>query len=50
MVAVEGDKVLEKITLKRCKTGEEKTVPAKAVFIYIGAKPGTSWVNGLYQK
>jgi thioredoxin reductase (NADPH) len=47
LVAVEGDKVLEKITLKNAQTGEQKTVPAKAVFIYIGAKPGTSWANGL---
>jgi len=47
LVAVHGDKVLEKITLRNAETGEERTVPAKAVFIYIGAKPGTSWANGL---
>lgn len=45
VVAVDGEKVLEKITLKNVSTGEEKTVPAKALFIYIGAKPGTSWLN-----
>lgn len=48
--SAEGDKVLEKITLKDSKTGEEKTVPAKALFIYIGAKPGTSWLNNIVLK
>ena len=47
LVAVSGDKVLDGITLKNSNTGEENTVPAKALFIYIGAKPGTSWANGL---
>ncbi len=50
VVSVEGDKVLEKITLKNSSTGEEKTVPAKALFIYIGAKPGTSWLNDIVLK
>lgn len=45
VTTVHGENVLEKITLKDCRTGEEKTVPAKALFIYIGAKPGTSWLN-----
>ncbi len=40
-----GKQVLEKVTLKNNKTGEEKTVPAKAVFVYIGAKPSTEWLN-----
>ncbi|HEX7357006.1 MAG TPA: FAD-dependent oxidoreductase [Ignavibacteriaceae bacterium] len=48
--SAEGDKVLEKITLKDSKTGEQKTVPAKALFIYIGAKPGTSWLNNIVLK
>lgn len=50
IASVEGDKVLEKITLKDSKTDEEKTVPAKALFIYIGAKPGTSWLNNIVLK
>jgi thioredoxin reductase (NADPH) len=50
VIAVTGEKVLEQITLKNATTGEERTVPAKAVFIYIGAKPGTSWVEGLVFK
>ena len=50
VVAVEGENVLEKITLKEVHTGEEKTVPAKALFIYIGAKPGTTWLDSLILK
>lgn len=50
VVSVDGDKVLEKITLKDAGTGEEKTVPAKALFIYIGAKPGTAWLNDIVLK
>jgi thioredoxin reductase (NADPH) len=50
VVSVDGDKVLEKITLKDAGTGEERTVPAKALFIYIGAKPGTAWLNNIVLK
>lgn len=48
--SVEGDKVLEKITLKNLLTSEENTVPSKALFIYIGAKPGTAWLNNIVLK
>lgn len=50
VISVDGDKSLEHITLKDSKTGEEKTVPAKALFIYIGAKPATSWLKDLVLK
>jgi thioredoxin reductase (NADPH) len=50
ITSVEGDKVLEKITLRNSLTGEENSVPAKALFIYIGAKPGTSWLNNIVLK
>jgi thioredoxin reductase (NADPH) len=45
VVAVEGDTVLREIKLRDTITNEERTVPAKAVFIYIGARPGTTWVD-----
>ncbi len=45
VVAVSGNQVLETITLKNAVTGEEKVVSAKALFIYIGVKPGTSWLG-----
>lgn len=47
---VDGEKELERITLKNGATGEEKTVPAKALFIYIGARPGTAWLNDIVLK
>jgi thioredoxin reductase (NADPH) len=50
VVNAAGKKVLETITLMNCKTGETNTVPAKAVFIYIGQKPGTTWLNDIVLK
>ncbi len=50
VISATGEKVLEKITLKNAISGEERTVNAKALFIYIGAKPGTSWLNNTVLK
>ena len=47
VIACHGSTVLESITLRNADNGEERTVPAKALFIYIGTKPGTEWLNGL---
>ena len=45
-----GEKVLKTITLANCVTGEKNTVPANAVFIYIGQRPGTAWLNEVVLK
>ena len=50
VVACSGENALESLTLRNNSTGEEKTVPAKALFIYIGTKPGTSWLNDMVLK
>ncbi|MBN2012817.1 FAD-dependent oxidoreductase [candidate division KSB1 bacterium] len=50
LIACSGSSVLENVTLKNVNTGEEKTVLAKALFVYIGAKPGVAWLNGLVKK
>jgi thioredoxin reductase (NADPH) len=50
VISVEGDIVLEKITLKDPKTGKQKTATANALFIYIGAKPSTMWLNDIVLK
>ena len=50
VIACSGEAVLETITLRNNATGEEKTVPAKALFIYIGTKPGTAWLNDMLLK
>jgi thioredoxin reductase (NADPH) len=39
-----GDGVLEQVTLRDCRTGRDRTVPAAALFILIGAQPHTSWL------
>jgi thioredoxin reductase (NADPH) len=50
VTSADGENVLEKVTLKNVNTGEAKTVAAKALFIYIGAKPGTSWFTDIVLK
>lgn len=50
VVACSGSAILENITLRNAKTGEEKIVPTKALFIYIGTRPGTDWLNDLVLK
>ena len=45
VVNATGEKVLQTITIMNCATGEKNTVPAKAVFVYIGQVPGTTWLN-----
>ena len=42
-----GSSILKCITLRNAKSGEEKTVHAKALFIYIGTRPGSAWLNNL---
>ena len=50
VIAASGGSVLENVTLKFSKTGEEQVVPCKALFIYIGAKPATGWLHDLVLK
>jgi thioredoxin reductase (NADPH) len=50
IIACSGTSILQNITLKNVITGEEKTVPSKALFIYIGTKPSTDWLNDLILK
>ncbi|WP_194777522.1 FAD-dependent oxidoreductase [Pararhodonellum marinum] len=45
IIAMEGSEVLETVTLWNNKTDEQKKVPAKAVFVYIGARPSTDWLK-----
>lgn len=50
VIGCSGSAVLECVTLKNTKTGEERTVPAKALFVYIGMKPGTAWLSNTVLK
>lgn len=44
---VHGEDRLESITLDHGDTGEKETVPAKALFLFIGAVPHTELVQGV---
>ena len=50
IVSCSGSTVLESITLSNKLTGEECTVPAKALFVYIGTRPGTEWLSDVVLK
>jgi thioredoxin reductase (NADPH) len=42
-----GSGHLEQITLRDVGTGQEETVDAQQLFIFIGAAPGTGWLDGV---
>lgn len=50
VTAVHGENNLEAITICRVDTGQEETVPARALFIFIGAVPHTEWTAGVVQR
>jgi len=50
VVGVEGEDHLEKTTIKNSATGEEETVPARWMFIFIGAAPKTDWLDGVVER
>jgi thioredoxin reductase (NADPH) len=41
-----GDSCLEAVVAEHQATGERRTVPAKALFVFIGASPRTEWLDG----
>ena len=47
---VHGDKNLEGLTLVNNQTGETEKVATKSLFIFIGAKPETEWLDGVVAK
>jgi thioredoxin reductase (NADPH) len=47
VLVVQGKRHLESITIVNDKTHEEKTLPATSLFIFIGAEPCTSWLEGV---
>jgi len=44
-----GEKKLESIRIQDKETGEEKVVPAAAMFVFIGARPHSKMVEGLLE-
>ena len=49
VAAMEGKEHLETVTIRNNKSGESETVPADAMFIFIGAVPHTDIVNGIVE-
>ena len=47
VAGVGGTDRLQSITIRDIKTGEEQTVPATAMFVFIGAIPHTGWLDGV---
>lgn len=50
VINISGNGKLEEITIKNSESGVENIVPTKALFIYIGAKPDTGWLNNFLIK
>ena len=42
-----GDQSLEAITVVGSRTGTRRVLPARALFVFIGAVPCTDWLGGL---
>src|SRR5215207_86053 len=47
---VKGDTRLEEIAISDAATGDTRTVPAFALFIFIGARPHTDWVADVVER
>jgi len=45
-----GGESLERLVIADGETGERESVPAKALFIFIGALPRTDWLDGTVQR
>ena len=50
VVEVKGNEHLEEIVIAHAKTGQTETVPARSLFIFIGASPKTDWLDGVIRR
>jgi thioredoxin reductase (NADPH) len=41
-----GGRPLEAVVVEKTSSGERRTVPAREIFVFIGADPQTSWLEG----
>jgi thioredoxin reductase (NADPH) len=46
VVELGGERELETVTVADTRSGERSAVPAKALFVFIGASPHTEWLEG----
>lgn len=45
VVGADGESHLERLGIENLETGEQETVPAEGLFVFIGATPGTEWLG-----
>ena len=50
VVEVKGEGKLEAIVIAHDDTGEKEIAPATSLFIFIGAKPQTDWLEGVVER
>jgi thioredoxin reductase (NADPH) len=50
VVGAHGDDSLQEITLENAQTSTRETVPARGLFIFIGAQPRTDWLSGVVER
>jgi thioredoxin reductase (NADPH) len=50
VIGARGDGHLEGLTLRDANTGETEDVPAQHLFVFIGAAPLTSWLDGVLER
>ena len=50
VVEAKGESSLERLILVNNVTKEQETVSASSLFIFIGAKPSTEWLDGVLEK
>jgi thioredoxin reductase (NADPH) len=50
VVGVHGESRLEAIDVRDNRNGTVTTVPARALFIFIGAEPRTAWLDGVVER
>jgi thioredoxin reductase (NADPH) len=46
VVELLGEHELEAVRIADARTGERTTLPARALFVFIGASPHTEWLDG----
>lgn len=50
VIAAQGEGHLQALTLLNNATNEQETIPATALFIFIGAAPRTAWLAGVVER
>jgi thioredoxin reductase (NADPH) len=50
VIGATGDEHLERLTLRHAPSGEDRTVDASWLFVFIGAAPRTDWLDGVIER